>query len=186
MTTNQTESKNRILNDSIAESDYEVTIRPTKGWVHINWRELYEYRDLLFLLVRRDFVSKYKQTILGPAWFVIQPLIMTLIFTVIFGKVAKIPTDGAPPMLFYLCGLLPWTYFAECLNTTSKTFVTNANLYSKVYFPRLIVPFSVVISNLIAFAIQLATFLGFFFYFKIAKYELEIVVHRLTMAAQVK
>lgn len=145
---------------------YEIIIQPNRSWFHIDWREFLHYRDLLFLLVRRDFVSKYKQTILGPAWYIIQPLLMTLVFTIIFGKVAKIPTDGLPPALFYLCGLLAWRYFADCLTTTSTSFISNANLFGKVYFPRLIVPLSVVISNLFAFAIQLVTFLGFFFYFK--------------------
>ena len=148
------------------QNNYEITIQPNRNWFHIDWQGLLHYRDLLFLLVRRDFVSKYKQTILGPAWFVIQPLLTALVFTVIFGKVAKIPTDGLPPMLFYLCGLLSWRYFAACLNATSFTFITNANLFGKVYFPRLIVPLSTIISNLLAFAIQLVMFLGFYFYFK--------------------
>ena len=146
--------------------NYEIVIQPNRNWFRIDWQGLLHYRDLLFLLVRRDFVSKYKQTILGPAWFVIQPLLMSLVFTVIFGKVAKIPTDGLPPMLFYLCGLLSWRYFASCLNATSVTFITNANLFGKVYFPRLVVPLSTIISNLLAFAIQLVMFLGFYFYFK--------------------
>lgn len=118
------------------------------------------------LLVRRDFVAKYKQTILGPAWFILQPLMMTLIFTVIFGRVAQIPTDGLPPFLFYLCGMLAWTYFANTMSTTANTFTTNAHLFGKVYFPRLVVPFSVAISNLLAFAIQAATFVAFWLYFR--------------------
>ena len=145
---------------------YELIIEPTTGWFKIPWGDLFHYRDLLFLLVRRDFVSKYKQTILGPAWFVIQPLLMTLVFTVIFGKVAKIPTDGLPPMLFYLCGMLAWNYFAECIRGTSTIFVTNAALFGKVYFPRLVVPAATVLSNLIAFAIQFATFICFWVFFK--------------------
>lgn len=144
----------------------EYIIEKSRGWWRVPWREIIEYRDLLFLLVRRDFVSKYKQTILGPAWFVLQPLIMTLVFTVIFGKVAKIPTDGLPPLLFYLCGMLGWSYFSQCMSGTSQTFVGNAHLFGKVYFPRLIVPLSVIISNLMAFAIQLVTFLAFWLYYK--------------------
>lgn len=150
----------------IDQHNYEIIIQPNRSWFHIDWQGLSHYRDLLFLLVRRDFVSKYKQTILGPAWFIIQPLLTTLVFTIIFGKVAKIPTDGMPPILFYLCGLLIWRYFASCLTTTSTSFTANANLFGKVYFPRLIMPLSVVISNLFAFAIQLVTFLAFLFYFK--------------------
>ncbi len=121
---------------------------------------------MLRFLVIRDFVSKYKQTILGPLWFIIQPLFMTLVFTVIFGRVAGIPTDGLPQVLFYLCGMLGWTYFAQCFSATSSNLLVNAALFRKVYFPRIIVPASVIISNLIAFAIQLATFIAFWIYFK--------------------
>ena len=120
----------------------------------------------MFLLVHRDFVAKYKQTILGPAWFVLQPLLTTIVFTVIFGAVAQISTDGLPPMLFYLAGLLGWNYFAQVFQSSSSTLVGNANLFGKVYFPRLIVPLSAVISNLIALALQFVTFLVFWSYFK--------------------
>jgi len=141
-------------------------IQPSKGLLHIDWRGLLEYRDLLVLLVRRDFLAKYKQSVLGPLWFIIQPLATTIVFTVIFGNVAKLPSDGMPKMLFYLCALVPWNYFAVSLQSTATSFTTNMHLFGKVYFPRLIVPLSVVVSNLIAFAIQLLTFLGFFVYFK--------------------
>ena len=144
----------------------EFIIQPTRTWFRIPWREILQYRDLLFLLVRRDFVAKYKQTVLGPAWFVIQPLITSLMFTVIFGMVAKIRTDGLPLLLFYLCGMLAWQYFAQCMQGTSMTFVANAGLFGKVYFPRLVVPLSVIISNLVAFAIQLVTFLCFWLFYK--------------------
>lgn len=144
----------------------EIHIRPDRSWFRIDWRDLWEYRDLLLLLVKRDFTAKYKQTILGPAWFILQPLMMTLIFTVIFGKMARIPTDGLPPFLFYLCGMLGWTYFANTLNATANTFTANAHLFGKVYFPRLIVPFSAAISNLFAFAIQAATFVIFWCWFR--------------------
>ncbi len=148
------------------QENFEIIIKPNRSWFYIDWQGLLHYKDLLLLLVKRDFVVRYKQTILGPLWFIIQPLLMTLVFTVIFGTVAKLPTDGVPPMLFYLCGLLAWTYFANCLTTTSTSFVDNAYLFGKVYFPRIVVPLSVIISNLFAFAIQLATFLAFFVYFK--------------------
>jgi lipopolysaccharide transport system permease protein len=147
-------------------ADYELTIRPTRGWFHLDLAEIWRYRDLLFLLVNRDFVAKYKQTILGPLWFIIQPLMMTVVFTIIFGKVAGIPTDGLPPMLFYLAGVLGWSYFAQTLQSTSATLVANAGIFDKVYFPRLVVPLSSVISNLLAFAIQLATFVCFWGWFK--------------------
>jgi lipopolysaccharide transport system permease protein len=147
---------------------YELVIRPTRGWFRLNLADLWRYRDLLGLLVHRDFVAKYKQSILGPLWFVIQPLLMTVVFTLIFGKVARIPTDGLPPMLFYLCGLLGWNYFAQTFQATSGTLTTNASMFGKVYFPRLVVPLSLVVSGFIAFAIQLATFLAFWAWFRFA------------------
>jgi len=150
-----------------APSNYEIVIRPTRGWLRLNLAETWQYRDLLFLLVHRDFVAKYKQTILGPAWFVLQPLLTTVVFSIIFGGIAKIPTDGLPPMLFYLAGLLGWNYFAQTFQSSSSTLVANAGLFGKVYFPRLVVPLSAVISNLFAFALQLAMLLAFWIYFKL-------------------
>lgn len=149
-----------------APSDFEIRIRPSQGWLRLDLRALWEFRDLLLLLVRRDFVARYQQTILGPAWAVVQPLVMTLVFTLVFGRFAGIPTDGLPPTLFYLCGLLAWNYHAQTLQQAGLTFTANAQLFGKVYFPRLIVPFSVAISNLIAFAIHGALFAGFWIYFK--------------------
>jgi len=148
-------------------SNYEIVIRPTRGWFNLNLADLWQYRDLLVLLVHRDFVARYKQTVLGPAWYVLQPLLTTVVFSIIFGAVAKIPTDGLPPMLFYLAGLLGWNYFAQTFQSSSGTLVTNAGLFGKVYFPRLIVPLSAVISNLFTFAIQLATLLTLWIYFKL-------------------
>jgi lipopolysaccharide transport system permease protein len=148
-------------------SDYELVIRPTRGWFNLDLLDIWRYRDLLFLLVHRDFVAKYKQTILGPAWFVLQPLLMTGVFTVVFGEIIKIPTDGLPPALFYFAGLLGWNYFAQTFQSTSGTLVNNAGLFGKVYFPRLVVPLSAVVSNLMAFALQLAAFLCVWAYFKI-------------------
>ena len=150
-----------------ASSNYEIVIRPTRGWLQLNLGEIWQYRDLLFLLVRRDFVAKYKQTILGPAWFVLQPLLTTVVFSIVFGEIAKIPTDDLPPMLFYLAGLLGWNYFAQTFQSTSGTLVANAGIFGKVYFPRLVVPLSAVISNLFAFALQLATLLAVWIYFKL-------------------
>ncbi len=142
-----------------------TVIRPVSGWFDIHLSELWRYRDLIMLFVRRDFVAVYKQTILGPLWFLIQPLLTTVVFTVIFGRIAKIPTDGIPPMLFYMSGVVAWNYFAGCLNKTSDTFGGNAHLFGKVYFPRLTVPISVVITNLLTFAIQFALFLCLLAYF---------------------
>jgi lipopolysaccharide transport system permease protein len=149
-----------------APSDYELVIRPTRGWLRLNLVDVWRFRDLLFLLVHRDFVAKYKQTILGPAWFILQPLMTTVVFTVIFGGIAKIPTDGLPPVLFYLTGLLGWNYFAQVLQSTSSTLVVNADLFGKAYFPRLVVPLSAVMSNFLAFGLQLATLLCVWIYFK--------------------
>jgi lipopolysaccharide transport system permease protein len=145
---------------------YKTVIQANRSWFYVDWKGLLHYRDLLFLLVRRDFVAKYKQTVLGPAWFILQPLLTTAVFTVIFGNFARISTDGIPPILFYLCGVTAWSYFAQCLASIAASLTANSNLFSKVYFPRLIIPFSIVISNLFAFALQLATFLGFYIYFK--------------------
>jgi lipopolysaccharide transport system permease protein len=149
-----------------AAAEYEIVIKPSKSWFGLDLAEIWRYRDLLFLLVHRDFVSNYKQTILGPLWFIIQPLITTIIFTIIFGKVAQIPTDGMPPMLFYLAGLLGWNFFSRTLGGTSSTLVSNVGLFGKVYFPRLVVPIAAVVSNYIALAIQLVTFLCFWTYYK--------------------
>jgi lipopolysaccharide transport system permease protein len=144
---------------------WDLVIRPQRGWLDLRLGELWRYRDLVLLFVRRDFVSVYKQTILGPLWYLIQPLLTTLIFTVVFGNFASLPTDGLPPFIFYLAGTVVWAYFADCLNKTANTFVGNAHLFGKVYFPRLAVPVSILISNLIAFTIQFALFLVFLLYF---------------------
>ena len=141
-------------------------IEASRGLLRIPWREMVQYRDLLFLLVRRDFVAQYKQTVLGPLWFILQPLITTFVFTVVFSKIARIPTDDLPPLLFYLCGMLAWSYFAGCLGHTSGVLTGYAGIFGKVYFPRLIVPLSIVLSRLIAFGVQLVTFLAFLVYFK--------------------
>lgn len=146
------------MNNTIREEwDIEITAKTT--WFNLNLKGVWHYRDLLWLLVRRDFVSFYKQTILGPLWFFIQPLFTTVIYTFIFGNLASIPTDGLPQPLFYLAGITAWNYFADCLTKTSTVFTTNAGLFGKVYFPRLIVPLSIVVSNLIRFAVQMALFL---------------------------
>jgi lipopolysaccharide transport system permease protein len=146
---------------------YETIIEPRGGGLRIPWRELWAYRDLLALLVRRDFISKYKQTILGPAWFVLQPLLLTAVFALVFGKFAAISTDGLPPMLFYLCNQLAWAYFAANVTAGSAVFTNNSHLFGKVYFPRLIVPASVIISNAFAFALALGLFVVLFFGYRL-------------------
>jgi len=142
-----------------SRSDAETVIRPSTGWFNVDLAGLWRYRDLLWLLVHRDFVAKYKQTVLGPLWFIIQPLLTTLVFSLVFGTIAHIPTDGVPPFLFYLTGLLGWNFFASTFTATSNTLAGNAGIFGKVYFPRLVVPISTVISGFIALGIQLATFL---------------------------
>jgi len=145
--------------------NWDMVLNPTTHWWDLQLRDVWHYRDLLWMFVRRDFVSVYKQTILGPLWFFIQPLLTTAMFTVIFSGLAKLPTDGLPPMLFYLAGITPWNYFSTCLTKTSSTFVANAGIFGKVYFPRLVTPLSIVISNLIQFAIQFLLFLAFLAFF---------------------
>ncbi len=146
--------------------NYEIVIQPTRGWLRINWRELWDYRDLLVLLVQRDFISRYKQTLLGPLWHLLQPVMNTAVYFVIFGLIAGIPTDGFPQPLFYLCSQLAWNYFAQNVTLGGATFINNAHLFGKVYFPRLIVPVSVVVANLIAVALQLVPFIICFAYYK--------------------
>lgn len=147
--------------------NWTMVIRPKRHWFDINLKELWKYRDLIVLFVRRDFVARYKQTILGPLWFIIQPLLTTLMFTVVFSKIAGISTDGLPPILFYLAGITAWNYFANCLRATSNTFTANAGIFGKVYFPRLVSPISIVISNLIQFIIQLLFLFAFMAYYGI-------------------
>jgi lipopolysaccharide transport system permease protein len=145
--------------------NWTTIIKPKSGWFDVKIAELWHYRDLTMLFVRRDFVAVYKQTILGPLWYIIQPLLTTVVFTIIFGNLARLPTDGLPPFLFYLSGVIAWRYFADCLNNTSNTFIGNAHIFGKIYFPRLTVPVSVVISNLISFGIQFILFFVFFLYY---------------------
>ena len=147
------------------KQDWDLVIKPKNKWYDIDLAALWKYRDLLLLLVRRDFVAVYKQTILGPLWLFIQPVLTSLTFTFIFGGLAKISTDGNPPILFYMAGITLWTYFADCLNKTSNTFIANAGVFGKVYFPRLIIPLSVLVSNLIKLGIQLFIFLLIWFYY---------------------
>lgn len=143
----------------------EEIISPIKNLLDVNLKEIWRYRDLIFLFVKRDFVAVYKQTVLGPLWFVIQPIFTTIIFTIIFGQLASIPTDGLPQVLFYMCGIATWNYFSECFTKTSNTFVSNANIFGKVYFPRLVLPISTVISCLLKFFIQFSLFFLFLIYY---------------------
>ena len=161
------ESFEQQIENKIAEmpDKWDLIIEPRKKWYDLQLRDVWHYRDLIELFVRRDFVSRFKQTILGPLWFVIQPLLTSIVFTVIFGNIAKLPTDGLPQMLFYMSGTVLWQYFAGCLNGTSNTFTSNAGIFGKVYFPRLVTPISIIISNIISFGIQFVFFLCFLLYF---------------------
>jgi lipopolysaccharide transport system permease protein len=154
-----------IANITVDDDNWTMIIHTQRNWLDLRLGELWHYRDLIRLFVWRDFVSVYKQTILGPLWYLIQPLLTTITFTVIFGNIAGLPTDGLPQFLFYMSGTVIWSYFATCLNKTSETFITNAHLFGKVYFPRLAVPVSVLISSLVAFVIQFLLFLSFMTYF---------------------
>ena len=151
--------------ESTNEQNWDLIIKPQRNLLDLRLGELWRYKDLVLLFVRRDFVSVYKQTILGPLWYLIQPVLTTLTFTIIFGRIANLSTDGLPQFLFYMSGTVVWAYFADCLNKTSNTFVQNAGLFGKVYFPRLAVPVSILISNLVTFAIQFALFICFLLFF---------------------
>ena len=147
------------------QQQWNLVIKPKTGWFDIDVKNIWKYRDLIKLFVRRSFVSAYKQTVLGPAWAIINPLCTTVIFTIIFGNLAGLAPGGVPSFLFYMAGNVTWGYFANCLSATSGTFTGNAGIFGKVYFPRLVMPITTVISNLISFAIQYIFFLGFWVYY---------------------
>ena len=146
------------MNHERAVKEWDLVIQPHTSIFHFSFRDLWRYRDLLILLVKRDFVSFYKQTILGPIWFFLQPLFTTLIYVIVFSRLAGISTEGLPAPLFYMTGIIAWNYFAECLTKTSTVFRDNANMFGKVYFPRLIMPLSIVLSSLVKFGVQLLLF----------------------------
>ena len=150
---------------NIKPAEWDLTIKPKSKWYDFKISEIIRYKDLLMLFVKRDFVALYKQTILGPLWFILQPAVTTITFSVIFGNLAKISTDGLPSILFYLSGITLWNYFSDTLNKTSDTFTTNAHIFGKVYFPRMIVPLSVVMSNMIKLGIQFLLFLIIWIYY---------------------
>lgn len=154
--------------ETTEQENWSLVIRPQRAWWDLHLGDLWRYRDLVWLFVWRDFVAYYKQTILGPLWYLIQPILTTVVFTVIFGNIAQLSTDGLPPFLFYLAGNTVWTYFSASLTSTSNTFTSNAGLFGKVYFPRLAMPLSVVISQLISFGIRFLVFLGFLIYFMVS------------------
>ena len=147
------------------EQGWTTEIRPKDKLLSVDFKEIWRYRDLMMLFVKRNIITQYKQTILGPLWFIIQPMMTTVMYMVVFGGIAKISTDGLPQPLFYLAGISFWQYFADCLSKTSNTFVNNAGIFGKVYFPRLVTPLSDVISNLVRFGIQFGLFLLVYLYY---------------------
>ena len=147
------------------DEHWDMIIQPNAHLLDLKLKEVWKYRDLLFLFVKRDFVASYKQTILGPLWHFIQPIFTTIMFLLVFGKIANIPTDGISPILFYMSGITIWNYFSACLNSTSNTFVANAGIFGKVYFPRLVIPLSTVTSNLIKFGIQFLLLIAVMIFF---------------------
>ena len=140
----------------------------------LNLKEVWKYRDLMLLFVKRDFTAQYKQTILGPLWHFIQPIFTTIMFLLVFGKIANIPTDGIQPVLFYMSGITIWNYFSSCLNSTSSIFVANAGIFGKVYFPRLVIPLSTVMSNLVKFGIQFLLLASTFIFFAVKGMEVHL------------
>ena len=149
------------------QQNWTETIESNHSLLDLNLKEVWRYRDLVYMFVKRDFVSSFKQTILGPIWFFINPIFTTIVYIVVFGNIAKLSTDGAPMILFYLAGITLWNYFSTCLSSTSAVFTTNAGIFGKVYFPRLVMPLSIVFSNLMRFGVQMLLFLIVFFYYLI-------------------
>jgi lipopolysaccharide transport system permease protein len=153
----------------IEETEWDLEIKPQNAWFDLHFKELWKYRDLILLFVRRDFVSQFKQTILGPLWHIIQPLLTTFLFTIVFSRLAKIQTGSIPPPLFYLSGIIVWNFFSGCLLNTANTFVANAGMFGKIYFPRLVIPISTVLSTAIRFGIQFMLYLVILLYYLIFK-----------------
>ena len=153
------------IKESVVESDWTTEIKPRTGLFDVNFQEIWQYRDMWSMLVLRNITVMYKQTILGPLWFFIQPVLSTVMYMVVFGNIAGIPTDGLPQPLFYLAGIALWQYFSSCLSSTSNTFTSNAGIFGKVYFPRLIMPLATVTSNLLKFFIQLSLFVAVYVYY---------------------
>ncbi|MBO7458393.1 MAG: ABC transporter permease [Paludibacteraceae bacterium] len=154
---------------------WDLQITPCDRLLAFDWREVWRYRDMFALFVERNFRTAYKQTILGPLWFIITPVLSVIVYVAVFGGIANIPTDGLPPILFYLLGISVWGYFSSCVSATSNSFVTNADIFGKVYFPRIIMPLVAVTTNLLTFAIQLAIFAAFYIYY--AATGTELIIH---------
>ena len=156
------------------EKEWTMIIRPQEKLWKVNLKEIWNYRDLIELFVKRNIVVQYKQTILGPLWYLIQPVLTVIMNMVVFGGIAHMSTDGLPQALFYLAGNVCWFYFSDCLNQTSNTFVANQGMFGKVYFPRMVVPISTVMSNLLRFGVQLLLFIAFYFYFLVSGSDIHL------------
>jgi lipopolysaccharide transport system permease protein len=169
VTTSTTMSDSAVSATSRLEESWDLIVEPRRSLLDVRLKEIWDYRDLLYMFVKRDIVTVYKQTILGPIWFFIQPIMTMLVYVVVFGNIANISTDGIPKPLFYLAGIIIWNYFSESFNKTSTTFSTNAGIFGKVYFPRLIVPLSLVVSGFLKFLIQFGLFLVVLFYFLLTR-----------------
>jgi lipopolysaccharide transport system permease protein len=177
-----------IMETEVAPADgagaWTTIIRPNRPWWDLGLAEIWQYRDLIALWVRREFVALYKQTVLGPLWHVIPTVISSAVFTVIFSGVAKIPTDGIPPYLFYMAGNTLWVFFSSCVSVTSNTFAANVSIFGKVYFPRMCMPIAYVISQLVSFGVRLGVFLAFWVYFLVASKEIHPNIWLLLLPVQ--
>jgi lipopolysaccharide transport system permease protein len=164
-----------VINNNIEDNDsWDMVIEPKTRLLQINLKEVWRYRDLMLLFVKRDFVAQFKQTIIGPFWHLIQPILTTVMFLFVFSKIARISTDGIQPTLFYMSGITIWNYFAACLTNTSNTFTANASIFGKVYFPRLVLPFSIIISNLIRLGIQFSLLFVMIVYYHFNGYPMHL------------
>ena len=156
------------------DEHWDIEITSKDKLLAIDWKEIWRYRDMFILFVDRNFRTAYKQTILGPLWFIITPVLSVIVYATVFGGIANIPTDGIPPILFYLLGISVWGYFSSCVSATSNSFVSNADIFGKVYFPRIIMPLVAVTTNMLSLAIQMAIFLAFYIYYAATGTELTI------------
>jgi lipopolysaccharide transport system permease protein len=164
---------------SAVEQEWDMVVKPQDGLLELHLKDVWNYRDLIWLFVRRDFVAQYKQTVLGPIWHFMQPMLTTMMFLLIFGNIAKIPTDGIAPAAFYMAGITIWNYFSGSLSSISGTFVSNASIFGKVYFPRLVLPISIVISNLVKFAIQFLLLIAIMIYYHFHGYPVVLSLNLL-------
>ncbi|OAQ38613.1 ABC transporter permease [Pedobacter psychrophilus] len=171
------------MNTAEGLEEWDIEIKPKNKLFDLQFKEVWHYRDLMWLFVKRDFIAQFKQTILGPLWHLVQPILTTIMFLLVFGKIAKIPTDGIAPAAFYMSGLTIWGYFASCFTGTSSTFTSNAGIFGKVYFPRIVTPISIILSNLVKFAIQFILLIAILLYYHFNGYPIQISLNLLFLPA---